>query len=404
MKTRTGAVVPAVEIVNGGRFTSVLLALVVIALSGVAWAQSDVNLPVPAQPARPERATVPTIAAEVVANDVYIRSLPGTNYYQCGKLYKGDRVEVVKAQQGWSAIVPPPGSYSWIAVQYVSISIQNPALGVVTGNDVVVYAGSDDLEPMYSTSKQDVTLSRGQTVRLLSEEKDEYYKIVPPPGACLWVSSQFLQPIQASPVSLPAEPRTTAEPADQEPASVGDSNLLNAYYEITKRISAERNKPLDQQDYSDIKNKLKTLAENKEAGRAARYAQYTLKQVQRIELARTVGKEIELQSRDLQETNAKIDEARDTRLAQIENKGRFAVVGKLEKSELYSAGETGQVRRYRLLDDSGKTLCYVAPTGAMSGKDLNSYFGHKVGLVGQIQAHTATAGALVEFSDIVRLN
>ena len=34
--------------------------------------------------------------AEVLGNDVFIRSGPGTQFYQCGKLYAGDRVQVVK--------------------------------------------------------------------------------------------------------------------------------------------------------------------------------------------------------------------------------------------------------------------------------------------------------------------
>ena len=51
--------------------------------------------------------------AEITGNDVRIRSGPGTNFYDCGKLYKGDRVEVVSTQLGWSRIVPPADSFSW---------------------------------------------------------------------------------------------------------------------------------------------------------------------------------------------------------------------------------------------------------------------------------------------------
>jgi hypothetical protein len=46
----------------------------------------------------------------------------------------------------------------------------------------------------------------------------------------------------------------------------------------------------------------------------------------------------------------------------------------------------------------------VSPAGAASGKDLTPFIGHKVGLVGQIQPHAATARAFVEFSDIKRLD
>ena len=42
--------------------------------------------------------------AEITGDNVYIRSGPGTNYYNCSKLNKGDRVEVVSTQYSWSRI------------------------------------------------------------------------------------------------------------------------------------------------------------------------------------------------------------------------------------------------------------------------------------------------------------
>jgi hypothetical protein len=44
------------------------------------------------------------------------------------------------------------------------------------------------------------------------------------------------------------------------------------------------------------------------------------------------------------------------------------------------------------------------PTGAAAGKDLSKFIGHKVGLVGKISPHEATARAFVEFSEIVQLD
>ena len=118
-----------------------------------------------------------------------------------------DRVQVIKSDQGWSCIVPPPGCFSWISMQYVSINQQNPTMGIVTGDNVGVYTGSDTQEAKYSTSKQ-VVLHRGQTVKLLGEEKDDYYKIAPPQGAYLWVSSQFLQPVDKPLTKAPAATRS----------------------------------------------------------------------------------------------------------------------------------------------------------------------------------------------------
>lgn len=341
--------------------------------------------------------------AEVIGNDVFIRSGPGTQFYQCGKLYAGDRVQVVKSQQGWSAIVPPPGCFSWISMQYVSITLQNPTMGVVTGDNVGVYTGSDTEEAKYSTSKQAV-LGRGQTVKLLGEEKDDYYKIAPPQGACLWVSGQFLQsvekPLAKAPASEPAaKPTTVKKPGDPNAATLTG---LDLYYALSDKVKAEHNKPLAEQNYTDAKKKLAELAASKDGSRAARYADFTLKQVERFELAAKVGKELEQQNKQLLQTTEKIDEARATKLAQVPDRSKFAIMGTLETSSVYAG--TGQTKRYRVLDETGKTICYVTPTGAAVNADYSKLIGHKVGLVGKIEAHEATARAFIEFTEIVQLD
>ncbi len=409
MQARMNSPRGAVRIAFGGRLSLIALLIAVLALASPAWAQADINLPTTTQGVRAATEAGGPFVADVVGNDVYVRSGPGTNFYHCGKLYKGDRVQVVKSQQGWSCIVPPPGCFSWVAMQYVSINMENPTQGIITGDKVGVYAGSDYVEPIHSTSKQ-VTLHRGQNVKLLSEEKDDYYKIAPPEGAYLWVSSQFLQPVRSPMETAPAGIEVTtaapnmpaAEPATEEQKK-SESDLLDVYYAISKQVKEERNKPIAQQDYAEIKKQLQELAENEAGGRAARYADFTLKQIDRFELAATVSKEMELQSKELEKVNEKIGEARQARLAQIENMGRFAVIGKLENTSIYNL-PAGQAKRYRVIDDTGKTICYVSPTGAAAGKDLSEFVGHKVGLVGEIQPHQATARAFIEFSDIVLLD
>lgn len=340
--------------------------------------------------------------AEVVGNDVFIRSGAGTNFYQCGKLYSGDRVQVIKSQQGWSCIVPPPGCFSWISMQYVSINLQNPTMGIVTGDNVGVYTGSDFVEPMHSTSKQ-VVLNRGQTVKLLGEEKDDYYKIAPPQGAYLWVSSQFLQAADKTLVQTPvgaAKPGMVKKPTDSNAPPGTPLTGLDLYYSLSDKVKAELNKRRSEQNYTDIKKKLTELAAIKDGGRASRYAEFTLKQVERYELACKADKEAAQQEKELQKITAKIDEARTTKLAQIEDRSKFAVMGKLETSSVYA----GPTKRFRVLDDAGKTICYVTPTGPALKTDFSKFIGHKVGLVGKIEPHEATARAFIEFTEVVLLD
>jgi hypothetical protein len=277
-------------------------------------------------------------------------------------------------------------------------------MGIITGDNVRIYAGSDYVEPMYSTSEQ-VRLFRGDSVKLLGEEKDDYYKIAPPQGAYLWVSNEFVQRAQPAAdraiVQIgPAQQPTGQTPQVQtQPAT--ESELLDAYYALSKLVKAEHDKPMAEQNYAEVKEKLLAIAQNKVAGKAARYADFTFKQVERFELAGTVAKEIELQSKELSKVTEKIDEARQTRLAQIQDFGKFAVIGKLESSSLY--GTNDQIKRYRILDGAGKTICYIAPTGAAVGQDLSKLIGKKVGLVGQIEPHEATARAFIKFTEIVPL-
>jgi len=388
-----------------GWVSAVLLVLVLI-LPAAGLAQ-DPNAPRSPVMLPNEAATTPATAnesyvAEVIGNDVYVRSGPGTNFYQCSKLYAGDRVQVVKSQQGWSCIVPPPCCFSWIAMQYVCINPQNPTVGVLTGDNVGVYTGSDTQEAKYSTSKQ-VVLGRGQTVKLLGEEKDDYYKIAPPQGAYLWVSSQYLQPADKSQVKTPAadtaaagKPAVVKKPSDPNVPLAG----LDLYYALSEKVKAEHEKKLTEQNYTELKKKLMELAASKDGGRAARYAEYTLKQVERYELACQVGREMEQQKKELEKTTAKIDEARTTKLGGIVDRSKFALVGKLETSSVYA----GATKRFRVLDDAGKTICYVMPTGPVANTDFSKYIGHKVGLVGPISPHPETQRALVEFTEIVLLD
>jgi uncharacterized protein YgiM (DUF1202 family) len=395
-----------VKVYSGWVLAVLLAAVLILPIAGLA---QDANAPRGPVVLPNEAAAVGTVnesyVAEVTGNDVRIRSGPGTNFYECGKLYAGDRVQVVKSQQGWSAIVPPPGCFSWISMQYVSITLQNPTMGAVTGDNVGVYTGSDTEEAKYSTSKQ-VVLRRGQTVKLLGEEKDDYYKIAPPQGACLWVSSQFLQRVDKPLAKVPgAEMNAVAKPAAAK--KPGDPNAtpltgLDLYYSLSDKVKAELSKPKSEQNYTDLKKKLVALAASKDGGRAARYADFTLKQVERYELACTVAKEVDQQDKQLQKTNAKIDEARATKLAQVDDHSKFAIMGKLESSSVYSG--TGQSKRYRILDETGKTLCYVTPTGAAVNTDFSKLIGHKVGLVGKIEAHEPTARAFIEFTEIVQLD
>jgi len=344
--------------------------------------------------------------AQVTGNRVNIRSGPGTNYYTCGKLNKTDRVIVVGTKFSWSQIVPTQGSFSWISKEYVSTNPDKPAEGTVTADNVRVYAGAEGLKPMHSTSVQ-LKHNKNEKVKLLGEEKDGYYKIAPPEGAYLWILSQYTKPLGAVgeiPVTV-EQPQSAVESGENRPAVVTTSpakpETLKEYYVLQKQFETERAKPIRQQNYEAIKKALGEIAADKQAGNAARYAEYTLGQIKRCELAQQVAGEVELQDKQLQRAGRRIEKALTARLTQLEDLGRFAVIGRFQTSNVYDS--EGELKYYRIIDDSGNTSCYALPSGSAKDIELSEFVGRKVGLVGIIEPHQQTKGALVCFTEITEL-
>ena len=89
--------------------------------------------------------------------------------------------------------------------QYIKVDPANPKIGLVTGNSVRVYAGSDYQKAMYSTTRQGM-LDKNEKVTLLGEQADGYFKIAPPSFAYLWVSTQYTK---AAPKIVKTTPPTT---------------------------------------------------------------------------------------------------------------------------------------------------------------------------------------------------
>ena len=392
-----------VNLPKSSRNYKIFFILVILAgTASMSFAQSAITVseePVSANDANTVSAPSFPYVAEITGDNVNIRSGPGTNYYDCGKLYKGDRVEVVNTKLGWSCIVPPAGSFSWISMQYISTNIQDVTVGIVTGDIARVYVGADDLKPMHSLSEQ-IRLKQGDQIKLLGEEEDGYCKIAPPIGAYLWVSSQYTKLAKSiiHQVPLPVIDEITEDVNTAAPLEISvEAEKLKEYYDLKKRIEAERAKPADKQNYTDIKKQLFEIANNENAGKAVRYAQFVISQIESFEAALTAAKEVQLQNTELKKIMERIDKARSTKIAKTQNLGKFVVVGQFQTFKTYGPGH------YRIVDDSGNMICYTLPSEQTSQEDFSKFVGKKVGLVGIIEPHSPTAGALVKFTEIVEL-
>jgi SH3-like domain-containing protein len=351
--------------------------------------------------------------ATVLGSNVHVRSGPGTNFYQCGKVNKGDTVTIVdNTETGWSRIVPPAGAFSWISMRYIEIDPNTPSVGLIKGNAVKVYVGSPLMDPIHSMQSQ-LTLNRGEVVTLLGESRSDYHKIAPPAGAYRWISTKYTKPITTAiprvpdnvindvidsntdvvvPPTLPTDPPIIDVPADSN-----QGLKLKEYYKLQKLFEAERAKPAVDQSYAELRKSFAKLAEDKEADKAARYSQFTLKQIDRLELALKIMQLLEQQNKALEQARANLKKATSLRIAEYERKGRYAVIGKFQIFTLYGPGH------YRIIDESGASVCYALPQGAIANTDLSKFIGKKVGLVGKIESHRQTAGALVRFNEIVLL-
>ena len=370
--------------------------------------------------------------AEITGDDVYVRSGPGTQYYNCGKVRKDDKVKVVGNKFSWLQIVAPAGSYSWISKQYVQIDPQNNTSGTVIGEAVRVYAGSDEVQPMHSTSMQ-VKLNKGDKVTIVGEEKDGYCKIAPPEGAYLWVSSQHAKPLGT--LMAPAQTTTSVMPttahpvpATPFPANSGslkpqasspnepnDSNMpspapapitleeqrMSQVQVLKEKVEAERTKPAADQNFADIKKELMDVAGDKQSPKTAQNAQSLLKVIVRIELSQEVAKSVKVQEEQFGKTQQQIEIAKNEQLSKLVDKSIFAVIGKLLESPLFA--ETPGAKYYRVVDENGRTQCYARPTGAAADVDLSKFVDKKVGLVGTIEANTEMGEAVVQFTNIVEV-
>lgn len=177
-----------------------LIASVIFALVGPAAAQQS-------QPAYP-------FDAEIAANDVYVRSGPGSNYYPTTKLHAGDKVRALGEQFGWIKIAPPTGSFSYVDMTMVDKT--GPTTGKVKVENLRVYAGSS-----LSTKKRELQAMLAKDAAVtIAGDADGFYKIEPPSGAVLWVSGQFVRrPGDKTPLVKPAVQDTGHVPIRPKPAA-----------------------------------------------------------------------------------------------------------------------------------------------------------------------------------------
>ena len=343
-----------------------MLTAVIVFIASVSFAEERAAVR-PTTVAKPQVVSYPHIA-EVTGNNIYVRSGWGKAYYFCSKLPRPARVTVVGSKYGYSEILPPGGSYSWISSNYVKLDRENPMIGMVSGDAVRVYAGADHISPENSTSQQ-VKLNKGDVVKIAGPAVGDYYKIKPPAGSSLWISSQYLKYIspvprpkpvlpgipqpklpqtRTAPAVTPAQPvipdvaepdeavtpvvKPVVKPAPKiEPVKPAppkeipqEGKSLIAYRKLADELAAENAKPMEKQNYATVKKGLQEIAKDEKAGKAKRYAEYQLGRIERFELALQAGRILMSQDKELAKARQQIQDKYKTKIENIADVGHVA--------------------------------------------------------------------------------
>lgn len=357
----------------------------------------------------------------VAANDVYVRSGPGQNYYPTDKLKRGQGVEVYRHDPGgWCAIRPVDGSFTWVSGRFLKPIDDH--LAVVTAEGVSARVGSrfSDIREVVQ-----VRLKKGEMVEILeppprSAGAGAWFKIAPPSGEFRWVSGKYLDadyPRDGVRKTPPAERRrhrraeneTAGRPGDLSApripaAALAGSDSTEAAGE-SFRARAARSRSLSAEEYQAELDRIElelsvmvieeptawsfdTLRERAnllldqsrtavERGRARLLANKIarfddLKQRQDAVLA--MRDETDRTTRLLARLRPKdIDGGKSA--AEVEIDGRFDGVGQLTQVVSSKLGSP----RFALMDKTGEVRCYVTP---VPGVNLQNYLGRRVGVTG----------------------
>ncbi len=185
--------------------TTVLPAVTVAALLSMAVMPASAQTTEPTAAPVTSEATVSTqpFVGEITADRVYVRSGPGTSYYEIGQLSRGDKVNVVGQRQSWYRISPPAGTFCYLAKELVEVGGDGKT-GTVKAEYANVRAASA------STPNSDyavlAVIRRGTAVNILgafNTPNHSYYRITPPENALMYVSPQFVRPVAGAEYSAP---------------------------------------------------------------------------------------------------------------------------------------------------------------------------------------------------------
>ncbi|MBN2296267.1 MAG: SH3 domain-containing protein [Pirellulales bacterium] len=351
--------------------------------------------------------------AYISADDVYVRSGPGRNYYPTDKLRAGQAVEVYRHDPGgWYAIRPPKGSFTWVSQRFVRRG--GDGLAEVTGKEVAARVGSrfSDIRDVIQ-----VRLKEGEIIEPLpsndmpsaamNPSAAKWLKIAPPSGEFRWVHARFVDPnypkngirkappgnsplVQQSSATVVSSKRPTQHavvdqadrPQSQPVASTTARGVIspeefqkrieNAELELSVMVAEE---PTVWQ-FDELITEVQSLLNRSETAPQRGKARILLAKIDRFASIKQRHIAVNTLWENTQNRNQYLSDLRrqnESHRPPVD--GRFDGQGRLTRVVSPKRGAP----RYALVDDAGDIQCYVTPA---PGVNLRHYEQRLIGVNG----------------------
>jgi hypothetical protein len=306
---------------------------------------------------------LPARAEEMIVTlpEVLVYSGPSLKFYPTTRLYAGQKVEVVKAddQPGWLAIKPPEGSFSWISQGFVQLS-PNGRMATVLDDGVSVLPGSSVSRDAPSVEK--IKLKRGQIVTVLDVRPEHtptgtWLPIAPAAGEVRYIEAHTVKTVKAAP----------ATPPPQQPGNPNNAAAPPAQFAGGWKAGDQ---PRTDQPRTDQPRTDQPRTDGPRTDGP------------RTDGPRTPGQTMSLYNKDAPPTPASITPAPPANQPPPANQSQYSPYGVLRKTAFQINGQPMYV-----LEDaqSGQPLVYVA---APPGFTLNPYIGRGIRVYGTTSYRT----------------
>ncbi|MCC9609509.1 SH3 domain-containing protein [Blastopirellula sp. JC732] len=142
----------------------------------------------PAAAQKPQRAVIVTNVSDIYSG-------PGEDYYVCDFLEEGAEIEIYdEVENGWLAIRPPHGSFSWVLADAL-IETDKPNLLEASRDQAPCFIGSrlderrDAAHVRLMRGEVVQKLGSGQSLNAETGQVEKWTKIAPPAGEFRWIKA-----------------------------------------------------------------------------------------------------------------------------------------------------------------------------------------------------------------------